>query len=688
MTQYEDQAEAGVTDNCQQLEKVLKRRQVCHKLEVLFGLPATLTRCLDREAYDLAACAYNCCSGFLAQHKQMASFEAIFKDVEHQIALVRSALELRLRSKDLSVHVAVHDAGTLLSLDVRLPKVTQDYLSGRTAMLQETLEQCFSSAAKSGLAEPKGDGGGATGSDAGEDSDKPPSKHEQDILRPESVALSNVCSRAMLRYLPCLIDAVEGLQKIQEGHRSLADAVADDGAVSEFVSARLGGLFEQLLKLVGLKCPPTRVLVTCMHSLRNALQPLRSRLPRLLSKLFVQFMNDVANSAVEGLFAAAAALSVSDLARLHGECHSLDKSVMKEQGAEGQEQRGPCIDIMEDVARSEHALIMSGFTALTECQPLLALLETDAPGAERLVRKVHAQLGAFFLAIADICHVYVGQDPQEARQACYVPPDAPRLAFTEVARFARLEWRGLFGLILVRMARHFEVKVIGKVWGAARDMFAASPASADLVMPPAVVKATRCAAQAVITHYTLIGGHRLAAYFRDTLQGRNWVSMKEPRDSLFLSRVVREMHTWDAELAQVLGDPRKSRERRSLTLFKNAMELEMERMLAKKVQTFALTPFNRNGVEVGIFRIGFKALYELVREGTFGKFGLQQIQVEGALLSAFVQEFIDSDDSGALCSLLSEAVTSASQRCIDPVLMDKSMVEALRHAKEKEFKLQ
>jgi len=50
--------------------------------------------------------------------------------------------------------------------------------------------------------------------------------------------------------------------------------------------------------------------------------------------------------------------------------------------------------------------------------------------------------------------------------------------------------------------------------------------------------------------------------------------------------------------------------------------------MAKGVQVFAPVPFNRNGAVVGILQIAFKAFYEFVREETFAKFGLQQIQVD------------------------------------------------------------
>merc|ERR1712190_295163 len=242
----------------------------------------------------------------------------------------------------------------------------------------------------------------------------------------------------------------------------------------------------------------------------------------------------------------------------------------------------------------------------------------------------------------------------------------------------------------VRIGRHLEVKAIQKVWGAAKDFFSAGgeTAAAELFPHPGLIKATRCSAQAIITHYAERSGQRLAHFFRNSVQSRNWMTVREPRDPrLVVEMGLKGVHAFDAQLARILGDPRKPRaedhHRRTLGRFKNSMELEMERLWAKKLQVFAPIPFNRNGAIVGILRIAFKALYEYMREETFAKFGLQQIQVDCAFLAEVVRDFVEAEDASVLDSLLDEVVTSASQRCEDPVLMDAAVVEALCDEKKR-----
>merc|ERR1711933_628403 len=153
-----------------------------------------------------------------------------------------------------------------------------------------------------------------------------------------------------------------------------------------------------------------------------------------------------------------------------------------------------------------------------------------------------------------------------------------------------------------------------------------------------------------------------------------------------------EVHAFDAQLEKILGDSRKPRvadyQRRTLRSIKNSMELEMERLWAKKLQVFAPIPFNRNGTIVGILRIAFKALYEFMREETFAKFGLQQIQVDCAFLADVARsDFVEAEDANVLDSLLDEVIESAKLRCVEPVLMNATSVETLCDEKKRGFKL-
>jgi len=384
-----------------------------------------------------------------------------------------------------------------------------------------------------------------------------------------------------------------------------------------------------------------------------------------------------AASAAGAVFARAAAQQVSHLHRLHGEC------LQHSSGGAADGAAGPAESVLEETARTEESIIMCSFSALSSCQPLLGLLGLDRPARQQLVQGVQGQLIAFFLAFVEACHVYVGSEADEAWSRDPSLPVMARVACWELEGVASWAWSGLFGLALVRIGRHLELKAIGKVLDVARDLFATADFAANELQPhPAVLKATRSAAQAVITHYVFVNGQQLAIALRDSVCASDVASRSDARGPCAaVGAALKEVHAVDGQLACILSDPRKGREASHqhcvLKHFRNSMELEMERLWAKKLQVYAPIPFNRNGAVLGVLRIGFKALFEYAREQTFAKSGLHQIQVDCAFLLEAVRQFVEAEDAGVLESLLDEAVTSASQRCPEPELLEASVVEAI-----------
>jgi len=668
ITRHQQRVEDGISGRAQQVEGLLKQQRLCQKLQVLFGLPASLQRCLDQHEYGRAVESYCRCATFLQQYRHLPTFQNVLEGVEEQMSRIRSALEERLRSPELSVEEAVNSAVTLLHLRNEQQKVAAEYLTGRKAVLRLSLDQCFALDVVDGPAVQDGSGGA-------------PGGQSEEAEGPESAALRSACSRAAEQFVPQLCSAAEGFQRIQDGGAAVGlDSVTDE-VLSAFVSEQVEQLCQRISSLVDRGCPPTRALVTYINLVRDALRRLHSMLPRLLTKLFMAFLSRTVGNAMKALFSSAATSLVAELCKLHAECNRLQES-----------KNSALDDVLEEIAKAEQALIMYSFTALTDCQPLLGLVQSDRSACQQLVRELHSQLISLFLAFVEACHAYVGHEATEAHNVDASLPVVTRVALAEIDGVAGLEWNGLFGLALVRIGRHLEVKAMNKVWAVAKDLFTSGDSSSSELMPhPAVIKATRGGAQAVISHYVLMSGQRLAHFFRNSVQSRNWMTVREPRDPrLVVDMVLKEVHAFDAQLSRLLGDPRKARndQRRTLSQQKTSMELEMDRLWAKKLQVFAPIPFNRNGAVAGILRIAFKGLYEYMREETFAKFGLQQMQVDCAFLAEVARDFVEPEEANVLDSLLDEVLTSASQRCVEPVLMDSVIVETLCDEKKKSFKFE
>merc|ERR1719247_3523261 len=121
---------------------------------------------------------------------------------------------------------------------------------------------------------------------------------------------------------------------------------------------------------------------------------------------------------MKALFSSAASSLVADLIRLHGECKRL-------QGSANSSLDEILESTLEEIVKTEQSMIMHGFSALTDCQPLLTLLGSDKPACQQLVRGLHTQLVVFFLAFVDTCHAYVRGQERTTIEVQALDPSLP-----------------------------------------------------------------------------------------------------------------------------------------------------------------------------------------------------------------------------------------------------------------------
>ncbi|XP_054381619.1 vacuolar protein sorting-associated protein 51 homolog isoform X4 [Pongo abelii] len=101
----------------------------------------------------------------------------------------------------------------------------------------------------------------------------------------------------------------------------------------------------------------------------------------------------------------------------------------------------------------------------------------------------------------------------------------------------------------------------------------------------------------------------------------------------------------------------------------------IQKLFSERIDVFSPVEFNKVSVLTGIIKISLKTLLECVRLRTFGRFGLQQVQVDCHFLQLYLWRFVADEELVHL--LLDEVVASAALRCPDPVPMEPSVVEVI-----------
>ncbi|KAM6073618.1 vacuolar protein sorting-associated protein 51 homolog [Chlamydotis macqueenii] len=101
----------------------------------------------------------------------------------------------------------------------------------------------------------------------------------------------------------------------------------------------------------------------------------------------------------------------------------------------------------------------------------------------------------------------------------------------------------------------------------------------------------------------------------------------------------------------------------------------IQKLFSERIDIFSPVEFNKVSVLTGIIKISLKTLLECVRLRTLGRFGLQQVQVDGHYLQLYLWRF--AADERVVQGLLDEVAASAAHRCLDPVPMEHSVVELI-----------
>ncbi|XP_065883248.1 vacuolar protein sorting-associated protein 51 homolog isoform X1 [Dysidea avara] len=101
----------------------------------------------------------------------------------------------------------------------------------------------------------------------------------------------------------------------------------------------------------------------------------------------------------------------------------------------------------------------------------------------------------------------------------------------------------------------------------------------------------------------------------------------------------------------------------------------IQKLFTERIEVFSSVDFSKISIVTGVIEITLKALLECVRMRTFGKFGLQQMQVDVHYLQTYLWRFVS--DERVVRMLLDEVVSSTIQRCVDPVLMEPKVIEVI-----------
>ncbi|XP_073460968.1 vacuolar protein sorting-associated protein 51 homolog [Aquarana catesbeiana] len=254
-------------------------------------------------------------------------------------------------------------------------------------------------------------------------------------------------------------------------------------------------------------------------------------------------------------------------------------------------------------------------------------------------------------------------------------------------------------LLLSRLCLDYETSTISYILTLTDEQFLGQDHS-PVTPVSTLCLIARSTAQTLLNQYVKSQGLVVSQMLRKSVETRDWVTTIEPRNvRAVMKRVVEDITSVDVQVGLLYEEGvRKAHSsdssKRTFSVYSSSrlqgryaqsytpsapldtsLLSNIQKLFSERIDIFSTVQFNKVSILTGIIKISLKTFLECVRLRTFGRFGLQQIQVDCHYLQLYLWRFV-SDENLVHC-LLDEVVCSAAHRCLDPAPMEQSVIEVI-----------
>ncbi|XP_059810888.1 vacuolar protein sorting-associated protein 51 homolog [Hypanus sabinus] len=606
------------------------------KLQFLFELPARLKKCVELEAYGQAVRYYTKARSVLLQYQLMPSFQGIHNDCSKIMADLAHRLRVQFREGGSSAQQLAGCVDLLLRLEEPAESLCDEFLSHARSRLEGHLRALESSPPSADFLEFVDAGCHGFVSDT---CLLIASYQELFVRRPAAsgsdvAPMANAKLQAFVRQLMgCYFELVEGRVAAERG-------VADNSLLVrglDRVHRRLQAV-ERLLPGSGLGAEGAEIVArAACGRLGQYLEALRGFLADSLT--------DVRQSLAAPRVLGKDGPGLSELLA------TLSASLLNQ---------------VKSVLASVHLFIAKDITF------------SDKPFFKGEFCSQGVREGLIVAFIRHVC--------QTARQFCETTGEKSSTP------------PGLL-LLLSRLCLDYETSTISYILTLTDEQFLGQDHS--LVTPVTVLCAdARESAQRLLNHYVKVQGLNVSQMLRKSVETRDWINTIEPRNvRAVMKRVVEDITSIDVQVGLLYEEGvRKAHSsdssKRTFSVYSSSRQQSrytpsytpsapmdanllsnIQKLFSERIDIFSPVEFNKVSVLTGIIKISLKTFLECVRLRSFGRYGLQQIQVDCQYLQLYLWRF--ASDENLVHFLLDEIVASTAHRCLDPVTMEQSVIEVI-----------
>ncbi|XP_062566198.1 vacuolar protein sorting-associated protein 51 homolog isoform X2 [Saccostrea cucullata] len=657
ITEFSGNISNTLQDRRQEITKLSGVHSLLKRLQFLFELPKRLNKCIEMNAYSQAVRYYSKAKRILQRYQHIASFQGINQDCHQIIQHLCQILRQQFKDKESTPKQLAECVDLLLQLNEPAEGLCEEFLSHARQKIEVDLSLLDRQIRLQ------------MGEDMKEEMDSPAEAY---LATPMDVLefVDNGCNGFLSNI--CLVIASYNdmfLNRLQEDEN--LDAIALKKLVN-FVNDLMERYFSYVQRRIQLEreTGDNTILVRALDRFHRRLQAMNKLLPDTdFSRAGTDIVSKAARDRV-GHYLQALKQHFSDCMTDVRQSLAAPKTAGKEGGANLNDLLGnmqsSILEQIKSVLGNLQAFTASDITFATK--PYFR-----GPFCTHDVRE--GLVVAFLTHINTVCEEFCEGGGDKSS----IPPTLL--------------------LILSRLCLDFEGSTISYLITLTEEQFMVEERTK--VTPISDLTAhSKETAQKLLNHYVKVQGLSISQMLRKSVETRDWLNTIEPRNvRAVMKRVIEDISAIDTQVGQLYEEgTRKERSSDSSrrthpqsytmsaaqrkgqwniapSITDNSLMSNIQKLFSEKIEIFSAVDFSKVSVLTGIIKISLKTFLECVRLRTFGRYGLQQIQVDTHYLQLYLWRFVS--DENLVQVLLEEIVCSTVHRCLDPSMMEPSVIELI-----------
>lgn len=687
ITDFSARISGTLQDQHVQITKLSGVHTLLRKLQFLFELPARLNKCLELQAYAQAVNSHRRARCVLQQYSHLPSFKGIQDDCHAIMDKLSQELRQKFRdggtsSKDLSECVEL-----LLQLDEPAEELCDKFLSHARSRLESDLLGLEAEISPDAFA------ASAQKDSSGVASVSPPNGSPKALSSPTSLKtdILEFTDRGCNEFVSSLCLVITSYQDLFINHPQTGELATKNipqmanGKLHAFVddlAARYFSLVERRIqqeKGVG----DNSLLVRALDRFHRRLQAVAKLLPgSSVPHKGTEIVIRAANERVKQYLSALQSFYMDSLTDVRQALATPRLSVAGASGVGGPASGRDNPSSLPELLSSLSSSILNQIKTVLASVHLFTAKDITFSNkpyfkGDFCSKGVRESLVVSFIRF--VC--------QSSRQFCESAGD--KGGSTPPALL----------LLLSRLCLDYETSTISYILTLTDEQFLVQHHSPVTPVTTLCTEA-REAAQKLLNHYVKVQGLIISQMLRKSVETRDWVNTIEPRNvRAVMKRVVEDTTSIDVQVGLLYEEGvRKAHSsdssKRTFSVYSSSRQQpryaasytpsapmdtnllsNIHKLFSERIDIFSSVEFNKVSVMTGIIKISLKTFLECVRLRTFGRYGLQQIQVDCHYLQMYLWRFVS--DENLVHFLLDEIVGSSAHRCLDPAPMEQSVIEVI-----------